>query len=201
MSEWVPAQQLPSYDAVVLAGGRARRLGGVHKPALEVGGRPVIQRVAAAVSDAGRLIVVGPADGAPPRAVLTREEPPGSGPLPALAAGLERAAAPWVAVLAGDLPFLRHADIVALRRSARGSAGAVLVDTAGRNQWLAGVWRVSELTAGMREHGGSSLGGLLGPLEPVRLAPDVAGDEPPPWLDCDTAEDLEAARTRAAEGA
>lgn len=190
-------QQLPSYDAVVLAGGRARRLGGVHKPTLDVGGRPVIQRVADAVPDALRLIVVGPAHGAPPRAVLTREDEPGSGPLPALGAGLQRVGAAWVAVLAGDLPFLRHSDIVALRRCARRGSGAVLVDTAGHDQWLAGVWRVSALITSMREHQGSSLGGLLGPLDPVRVHPGVSGDDPPPWLDCDTAEDLETARAHA----
>lgn len=193
--------QLPSYDAIVLAGGGARRLGGVHKPSLDVGGQPVIQRVAAAVPDAARLIVVGPADSAPPRAVLTREEPPGSGPLPALAAGLACVRAQWVAVLAGDLPFLRHSDIVALRQRARGSAGAVLVDAEAREQWLAGVWRVGSLTVSMQGYHGASLGGLFGPLQPVHLSPDVADHEPPPWLDCDTAADLDVARTRAADGA
>lgn len=42
------------YDAVVLAGGSARRLGGADKPGLRVGDSTLIERVAAAVCDAGR---------------------------------------------------------------------------------------------------------------------------------------------------
>ncbi|MZF89845.1 NTP transferase domain-containing protein, partial [Streptomyces sp. SID5643] len=33
------------YDAVVLAGGAARRLGGADKPGVRVGGRPLLDRV------------------------------------------------------------------------------------------------------------------------------------------------------------
>lgn len=80
----------PPYDAIVLAGGAGRRLGGVDKAALRVGGQPLLERVLAAVSDADRVLVVGPR-----RSVSTgrepfwvRERPPGSGPLAGLAAGV-----------------------------------------------------------------------------------------------------------------
>ncbi|MYS05028.1 NTP transferase domain-containing protein, partial [Streptomyces sp. SID6041] len=33
------------HDAVVLAGGAARRLGGADKPGVRVGGRPLLDRV------------------------------------------------------------------------------------------------------------------------------------------------------------
>ena len=45
---------------------------------------------------------------------------------------------------------------------------------------------------------GSSLRGVLGPLEPVLLPDETAAGEPPPWLDCDTADDLRVARDWAA---
>ncbi|MGH3376563.1 MAG: NTP transferase domain-containing protein, partial [Actinoallomurus sp.] len=48
------------YDAVVLAGGGARRLNGADKPGLRVGGRSLVAWVAAAVADAERLVLVGP---------------------------------------------------------------------------------------------------------------------------------------------
>jgi len=48
------------YDAVVLAGGRARRLSGADKPGVVVGGRPLVAGAAAAVASAERLILVGP---------------------------------------------------------------------------------------------------------------------------------------------
>lgn len=190
-----PAPRLPDFDAVVLAGGGARRLGGVHKPTLLVGGQQVIRRVAAAVSDASHLIVVGPRDGVPDQAVVTREDPPGAGPVPALAAGLRLVCSPWVAVLAGDLPFLRTSDVTALREQACGGDGAVLVDAEGNDQWLIGVWRVRALVTAMAGNEGSSLRGLLDPLRPFRLRLPVPADVPPPWLDCDTMGDLETART------
>jgi len=75
--------------AVVLAGGRARRLGGVDKPATPVGGTPMLHRVLAAVAGAHPRIVVGPHRGGLPDGVLqVREEPPGGGPVAAAAAGL-----------------------------------------------------------------------------------------------------------------
>ncbi|NEC15321.1 NTP transferase domain-containing protein, partial [Streptomyces sp. SID8014] len=41
-----------AFDAVVLAGGGARRLGGVDKPGLRVGGRALVDRVLAACAAA-----------------------------------------------------------------------------------------------------------------------------------------------------
>ncbi|MFC0040991.1 molybdenum cofactor guanylyltransferase [Actinomadura rayongensis] len=182
------------YDAIVLAGGRARRLGGADKPAARVGGRSLLAHVADAVGDAGRLVVVGPARPDVPHARAVREDPPGSGPVPALRAGL--AALPdatWLALLAADLPFLRPAHLAALLAAAgRTGAGAVLVDADGREQWLAGCWHAPTLRTALGAYDGASLRGLLGPLRPapVRLPADAR----PPWFDCDTPEDLTRAR-------
>ncbi|MGO4426310.1 NTP transferase domain-containing protein, partial [Streptomyces sp. MCAF7] len=49
-----------TYDAVILAGGAARRLGGADKPALRVGARPLLDRVLDACRGAERTVVVGP---------------------------------------------------------------------------------------------------------------------------------------------
>src|SRR3954470_17192435 len=48
------------WTAVVLAGGRAARLGGQAKPQLEVGGRSMLAAVLDATSGAAVRIVVGP---------------------------------------------------------------------------------------------------------------------------------------------
>src|SRR4051812_49117356 len=74
----VPA--LPPYAAVVLAGGRAARLGGRAKPQLEVGGRSMLAAVLAAVADARPRVVGGPPQPGPPGAAAAREEPPRGGP-------------------------------------------------------------------------------------------------------------------------
>ncbi|MFJ2032592.1 molybdenum cofactor guanylyltransferase [Streptosporangium sp. NPDC087985] len=176
------------YDACILAGGLARRLGGLDKPGLRVAGRPLIESVAAAVPDAGKLIVVGAHRPGLPRAVFVREDPPGGGPVPALRAGLAEVTAPWVALLAADLPFLTAGHVSALLDAAE--TGAVLLDDGGREQWLAGVWRTAELASALTRYERRSLHGLLAPLAPVTL--HLAGQ---PWFDCDTAEDLRRARS------
>lgn len=133
--------QRENYDVVVLAGGGARRLGGVDKTQLTVGGRTLLDRVLAAASGARQVIVVGPERPiAPPAAALsvttagqaepaeaavsaapgaarpirwTLEEPPGGGPLAGLAAALEldECSSPVVVALAADLPFM-HRQLV-----------------------------------------------------------------------------------------
>ncbi|MFC6885497.1 molybdenum cofactor guanylyltransferase [Actinomadura yumaensis] len=193
------AEAADGFDAVVLAGGRARRFGGGDKPGAEVGGRPLITWVAGAAARAGRLVVVGPPrTGLPDGATFVREDPPGAGPVPALRTGLPLARAPWLALLAADLPFLRPAHLDRLLDEARraGAPGAVLVDGDGREQWLAGCWRTGALRAALDGYGGASLRGLLGPLGPVRVA--LAGDVRPPWYDCDTPEALARAEDLAA---
>ncbi|MFI0964261.1 NTP transferase domain-containing protein [Streptomyces sp. NPDC021080] len=99
------------YDAVVLAGGAARRLGGEDKPGVRVGGRTLLDRVLAACADAGRTVVVaGPRPTARP-VEWAREDPPGGGPLAALDAGLRHTVAPYVLVLSADLPFLEEKTV------------------------------------------------------------------------------------------
>ncbi|HXL94482.1 MAG TPA: NTP transferase domain-containing protein [Streptosporangiaceae bacterium] len=210
-----PAEGLARFDVVVLAGGGARRLGGRDKPGLVIGGRAIIESVVAAGAGAGaaRVIVVGPPRDGLDGAVFVREEPAGAGPVPALRRGLAEVLAPSVVLLAADLPFLRAGHVRALLAAAawpRGSGGtvppgvngAVLTDDDGREQWLAGAWRTSVLREALDRYRGESLRGVLGPLGPELLGSELLGlgepgrgaGAPPPWLDCDTPEDVERAR-------
>jgi molybdopterin-guanine dinucleotide biosynthesis protein A len=196
----------PPFDAIILAGGRGARLGGADKPGLMVGRSTMAATTARAAVAAGarQVILVGPerpdvaAVAAPAGAalVVTREDPPGGGPVPALRAGLARAAAPWVAVLAADLPFLRGDQVRGLVAAAAAStsAGAVIADESGAEQWLAGCWRTGRLAAALAAYPGRSLRGLLRPLSPVLVREAGRRDGPSPWLDCDTPAELAAAR-------
>ncbi|WP_436839137.1 NTP transferase domain-containing protein [Nonomuraea angiospora] len=107
----------PAFDAVILAGGEARRLGGADKPGLTVGGRSLVEHVVTAVADARTTIVVGP-ERPIPGVVFVREDPPRSGPVPALSAGLNGVTAPWVVLLAGDLPFITAPHVTSLLNAA-----------------------------------------------------------------------------------
>jgi molybdopterin-guanine dinucleotide biosynthesis protein A len=189
---------LPPFAAVVLAGGRAARLGGQPKPQLDVGGRTMLSAVLAAVDGAAPRVVVGPPQPVPAGVLLARESPPGGGPVPALAAGLSAVGdAEVVAVLAADLPFVTAALVTALRERLTGD-GVLVVDDTGRDQLLLGVWRTAALraaAAGARPH--SPLRTLLAPLAVRRYRPPALPGTPPPWTDCDTPAELAAARAAA----
>jgi molybdopterin-guanine dinucleotide biosynthesis protein A len=149
-------------DAVILAGGRAERLGGASKPDLVVGGRSLLETAIAAARSAGaeRIVVVGPPELEAPGCLVVREEPPFGGPVAALAAGLAALVEPEqipggrvapggpapgphdILVLAADLPHAEAAvaRLLAERADAPETDGVCLVDTSGRSQWLTAVY-------------------------------------------------------------
>jgi molybdopterin-guanine dinucleotide biosynthesis protein A len=183
-----------SPAAVILAGGAGRRLGGVDKPALMVGGRSLLDRVLDAVS--GPVVVVGPRRETARPVSWVREDPPGGGPVAALAAALPLVDAATVAVLAADLPFMTAEALQLLETSlsdsgSDGADGALLVDPSGRDQLLAGVWRTSALRRALAAAGppeGLPLRVVLANLTVVRVPAPAAVR--PAWQDCDTPEDL-----------
>jgi molybdopterin-guanine dinucleotide biosynthesis protein A len=184
-----------TYDAVVLAGGSARRLGGVDKPSLVVGALSMLDRVIAAVDGAARVVVVGPRSTTSRPVVWCREDPPGGGPVAALAAGLAEVTAEFVVLLAGDLPFVTAEAVALLLDAAEGQNGALLVDHDGRDQLLAGAWRTDALRRALpAEPAGARLSSVLLDLDPVRVALEKERDLPPPWFDCDTDDDVATAR-------
>jgi molybdopterin-guanine dinucleotide biosynthesis protein A len=184
-----------SYDAVVLAGGTAGRLGGVDKPALTVGDRTLLDRVLDAVPDALRTVVVGPTRTTDRAVVWCREEPPSGGPVAAIAAGLELVTAPVVVVLAGDLPFLTTTTVHALLEAKADRDGALLVDETGRDQLLVSAWRTDALRAALPgTPAGARLGAVLAGLDAARVTIRLDPGAPPPWFDCDTEQDLASAR-------
>jgi molybdopterin-guanine dinucleotide biosynthesis protein A len=188
---------LPPYAAVVLAGGRAARLGGQAKPQLDVGGRPMLATVLAAVADAEPRIVVGPPQQVPPGVLVVREQPARGGPVAALRAGLAEVPTDVVAVLAGDLPFLTAGLIRALRERLTGD-GVLVVDDTGQDQLLLGVWRTAVLRAAVSGVSGpTSMRKVLSPLAVRRYRPLVEPGMPPPWTDCDTPVELARAREAA----
>ena len=193
-------REATAYDAIVLAGGAARRLGGTDKPALRVGGATLLDRVLDACAGAVTTVVVGPRRPTARPVVWTREDPPGGGPLPALAAGLDLTSAGRVLVFAADLPFLTRTASRALLHAAEDD-GALFTDPGGREQPLAAAYRSSALRRGLTrltaEHGtltGLPLRRLTAQLALTRL-PDAVSAA----FDCDTWEALAAARTRIRE--
>jgi molybdopterin-guanine dinucleotide biosynthesis protein A len=165
---------MTGFDAVILAGGRARRLGGIDKPALEVGGTSLLGRALAAVVGAERVVVVGPRRDLPDDVVEVREEPPGGGPVAALAAALPWMSAPIVVVLGADLPAVDEKAVGGLIAAldAVDADGAVAVDESGRDQYLCAAYRASGFRARLEEIDeprGASMRSLVGGMALERL--------------------------------
>lgn len=187
---------LNGYDAVLLAGGAARRMNGEDKALLEVGGRSTLRRVLDAVAEARVVVICGPRRPGVTGVRWVRESPPGGGPVAGLAAGLGEVTAPVVAVLACDLPFVTPQTIVRLTAAAHTSEGAVLVDAAGARQPLCAAYQVAPLRAAVSRLAtprGASMRDLIASLRIAEVAEQAAES-----LDIDDAEDL--ARARAVEG-
>jgi molybdopterin-guanine dinucleotide biosynthesis protein A len=179
------------YDAIVLAGGRASRLGGVAKPQLTVAGRSLLAHAVEAVRDAGRIVVVGPRQPVSGPVTWAREDPPGGGPVAAVAAGLPPTAAGVVVLLAADLPWIAPA-VPRLLAAVPASGAALLVDSTGRANYLASAWRRRDLVAAVAaigEPAGAAMRAVAALVAQVAV-PDEDG-----WgRDCDTWDDLARAR-------
>ena len=202
--------------AVVLVGGRARRMGGAAKHLLELGASTPWDRTLDALAARGvsPVVAVGPAPadrGARTGAALgravtwVREDPPFGGPVAALAAALSRPElddAEEFLLLAGDLA---HPEAVIARLAEREptrldrSPDAVVFRAGDHPQWLAGRYSAAAVRAalaGFGEVDGASCRALLGGL-PIRWVADEDGIT----ADIDTPDDLERARADAAGSA
>jgi len=119
---------------LVLAGGRATRMGGIDKGLVEFDGRALIERaiarlrpqVAEVLISANRSLDRYRAFGFP--VLLDADEglEPFPGPLAGMLAGLRAARTPWLAVVPCDAPFLPTDLVSRLADSLAGSRAAVV---------------------------------------------------------------------------
>ncbi len=174
---------MSDFDAIILAGGRGSRLGGVSKADLVVGGVRLLDRVLGAVIGASTTVVVGRV-AVPEGVLVTVEDPPGTGPAAGIVAGLAAVSQPaeWTVLLACDLPDAAGA-VAALRAAADVGDAFAIRGRDGQPEWLLGMYRTTALRAAAASYGdprNRSVGGLLGPLEPRLVDP---GDAVPGDLD------------------
>ena len=133
---------------MVLAGGRAERLGGADKAALDVDGVSLLERALAAVAAARDVVVVGDERPTSRDVTWVREEPAYGGPVAATYAGVDAlirdspvrfrssetentAELDWtipILVLAVDMPDVTAGTVRRLLGGVAGRDGAVLVD-------------------------------------------------------------------------
>ena len=141
-----------AYDAVVLAGGAARRLGGADKPGVRVGGRALLDRVLPpAPTPAPTVVVAEPRPTARP-VRWAREDPPGR--RPARRAGRRTAAHHRARTSSSSPPTCRSWPRTTVRRlldrprTARAPPRAsLLTDPDGRDQPLVAAYRAERRCA------------------------------------------------------
>lgn len=150
---------------VLLAGGRARRMGGGDKGLRTLGGRPIMDYIVECVRPQVAALLIN-ANGDPERFsgyglpviadVISDESGGVAGPLAGVLTGMEWAAAkapqcPWVATFACDAPFA-PSDLVARLLAAVEEEGADMACAAsrGRAHPVFGLWPVA-LAAELRQ--------------------------------------------------
>lgn len=206
-----------SIRAIILSGGRSNRFGGVHKPAVELGGVTVISRILGTVRTVDPLAevwVAGPTDGlsqAETESVhAIREEPVFAGPLAGIAAACSAVRASESAtgagesadvtlVLAGDMPLITAGHLGELMAACR-RAGlpATGTDDRGKTQFLCAAWPTALLLARVESIPDPVDGAVR--LLFAGLEPTLVDVEPSVVADFDTAADLERIHARFDEG-
>ncbi|MGE5183969.1 MAG: molybdenum cofactor guanylyltransferase [Acidobacteriota bacterium] len=125
-------------SALILAGGRATRLGGIAKHAIVIGGETILARQTRLLAPrVQEILISSPSDIAGYRCV--RDAFDAAGPLAGIAAGLAAAATPWLLVVAGDMPYLTGELVDALLAAAHDGVDAVCVRERGLPEPLVSV--------------------------------------------------------------
>ncbi len=184
--------------ALILAGGRATRMGGGDKPLRLVAGRAMLDRILDRLTPAHRHIAIS-ANGDPARFAtnwpVLPDPIPGQGPLGGVLAGLEWAAslaAASLLTIPGDTPLIP----AGLARSL--SPAPAVAESAGRLHHLVALWPTSAapaLRAWLSQPGPRSVHGFAQTLAMRPVA--FPGD---PFLNANTPADLAALTERVQAG-
>jgi len=152
MGEGDRAVRLPPVAGVILAGGQARRMGGLDKAGLVVGGRTILDRQIAALTPqvTGLALAVGTDSDRRPGGGLPRLVDPlgAAGPLAGLCAGLDWAAgqgSDWLLSVPCDVPDL-PLDLcrrLALAATAGGGVRPAVAASDTRVHPVIGLWPVA----------------------------------------------------------
>ena len=185
---------------IVFCGGSGRRLGGVQKPLIEVGGRPLLAWVLERLQEQVSTVVLsGPDDPAYARfgCEIVPDRAPGEGPLSGLATAIEVVTTDWILTCPGDSPYLPK-NLVELLAADAERAGVAVPHDGNRRQNLFLLMRRERARSLVRffEHGGRAAHRWLDENGiGVTDLSDIAGS----FFNVNTPDDLEAWRYRASD--
>lgn len=126
---------MPDFDptavtGIILAGGRARRMGGIDKGLISLCGRPMVAHVLDSLANQASAIIINanrnrPAYAALGHPVVADRSGDYSGPLAGMSSGLHSAATPLCVTLPCDAPRL-GADVARRLHAALAASGAAI---------------------------------------------------------------------------
>jgi molybdopterin-guanine dinucleotide biosynthesis protein A len=194
---------------IILAGGQARRLGGVDKGLIVVGGEPILTRLARRLSDQCAGLALN-ANGDPARfagfglTVVADDIAGFAGPLAGILAGMDYVAANFadiseIVTVPADTPFIPR-DLVRRLRDARDGAGAdIAVARSGeRDHHAIALWPVAlrgELRRALVEEEMRKVAAFIGRFKHVAVEwPTEPHD---PFFNVNRPEDMERAEAAA----
>lgn len=156
---------------------------GRDKVAVTVAGVSLLDRLLSAVPADVPVVIVGPAPASVGAARITREEPPGGGPVAAIAAGLAFVDDDIAVVCAVDLPFAGPvlADLAQQLDGVGVDVDAVIPVVDDRQQPLCAAYRTTALhraLAGVGEPAGRSMTALVAGMRwvPANVPVEHVGD-------------------------
>jgi molybdopterin-guanine dinucleotide biosynthesis protein A len=136
--------------ALILAGGKATRLGGVDKREIVVDGRTIFERQVEALAPCVAEIIVSS-----PRAIAgyrcVADPVAGAGPLAGIAAGLAAATTPWLFVIAGDMPHVHRGFVEYVLSRGDATCDAVGIRIGGLPEPLCTLLRIAAWRANVSE--------------------------------------------------
>lgn len=190
--------------AVILAGGKAERMGGINKVLVEVGGRRLIDRVIAAIGDCAPIVLsVGQSDFSLSGLVAVPDLATDyGGPIAGVAAAVAHLASDppdLLLTVAGDTPFFPH-DFAERGRPLLASFAGVLSAYRGQDYPTNALWRfeaLADLPGAMRDgtapHSLKRFAQAIGTtrLDYAQISPED------PFSNANTADELAVLRARA----
>ena len=188
---------MPAWTAVILSGGKGRRLGNVEKSTLQINGESLLDLVLATLPTDVPVIVVGPEVPTKRSVRFLLEQPRFGGPVAGLAAALPHVQTELMGVLATDMP--RAGALLPALVDAHAEAGAEALiprDAAGRSQYLCAVYATAALQRAVQQLPAVEGAALRAVIEQLRVHEPALTDEQRAALtDIDTPDDLRAAQT------
>lgn len=174
---------------VVLAGGRATRMG-EPKAELLLAGHRLIDLVIASVPASSPIIVVGPHIPLDREVSFCLEEPRFGGPVAALAAAVSRVMTPWLLLTAVDMPRSGDLALDLVEHLADETADALVpIDATGRRQPLCSALRTDAVCTALAELDAIDGASLRSLLHRMRVR-EISVPDDRCFVDLDTPDDL-----------